>query len=164
MAQRWVREQITHGAHWRSEQRARVARSGEVSLWLCSLGLTYGAPRLWEASRGLRCGRCTMKWWGAAPACRHARFSWNWAVGRWLAEAMNQELPICSRVRLLVSIAADRPGAYFQVHWVYMQLGFPASTLAGTFNWWKYQETTWKVRFVCGVFWGSNSCDHYLRA
>ena len=39
------REQETHCAHWRSEQRARVARSGADSLRPCALGLTYGAPR-----------------------------------------------------------------------------------------------------------------------
>ena len=38
------------------------------------------------------------------------------------------------RLAVLVSIAADRPGLGFQVHWVYIKLGFPASTLVGTLN------------------------------
>jgi len=53
--------------------------------------------------------------------------------------------------------SASKPidlGLGFQVHWFHIKLGFPASSLVGALNGWKYREPSRKIRFFLFFFGG----------
>jgi hypothetical protein len=67
------------------------------------------------------------------------------------------------RLTFLVSIEADRPGAWFPGPLGTYQTFFSGIYLCRDFERVKVPGNPMKIPFCFGVFWVSNSCDHYLR-
>jgi hypothetical protein len=67
------------------------------------------------------------------------------------------------RLAVLVSIEADRPGAWLPGPMGPFQNWFPGLQLSRDFERVKVPGNPMKSPFCFGIFWGSNSCDNYLR-
>jgi len=78
---------------------------------------------------------------------------------------MDRNLVLClPRLTVLVSIEADLPGAWFPGPLGPYHVWFSGIGLNRDFERVKVPGNPMKSPFCFGVFWGSNSCDHYLRA
>jgi hypothetical protein len=76
-----------------------------------------------------------------------------------------RNLVLClPRLTVLVSIEADRPGAWFTGPLGPYEALFPGIGLGRDFERVKVPGNLMKSPFVLVSFGGSNSCDHYFRA
>jgi hypothetical protein len=78
---------------------------------------------------------------------------------------VDRNLVLClPRLSVLVSIEANRPGAWFPGPLGPYNAWFPGIDLSRDFERVKVPGNPMKSPFCFGVFGGSNSCDHYFRA